>query len=619
MLLVEFDHEYSILNSYSKSLNITGIETEELIGKDIRNYLPELNENNLSDLGFTSFNSKIVHKNNDAISVGVSILKPDSGNYVAVICEHWDRNERKDSEAKLKALFESALDGVVTIDENGIIQTLNPATLNLFGYEKEEMVGKNISMLMPEPDRSHHDQYIASYLKSGKRKIIGIGREVEAQKKNGDLIPIKLSITEIITGGKRSFMGMMHDLTNQKLAEQKIINYSNELEGLVKKRTEEIILKNKELEKEVRERKQIEAELIEGQKLYREIARNFPDGMISVLNEDLNYLFVDGKALFEMGLSSESLIGTNIKDRLPEKIAYRIEAVLQRVFNNKKESIEIDIDNQSYHISAVPLTDIHDRVNRILVVEENVTAQRKAEKRIKAALKKEMELNNLKSRFVSMASHEFRTPLSTVLSSATLIEKHIGEKMPPALKHIERIKSSVQNLTEILNDMLSLSKLEEGIIKIRSERVNIESICHEIVEDMQQQTKEGQLISYIHEGKTHQIESDPHILKNILHNLLSNAIKYSDEGSEITLQSGIDQKEFYLRVEDHGMGIPEEDQPYLFQRFFRAHNASNTEGTGLGLSIVKRYVELLNGKIEFRSEVGKGSEFSLKFNVKGNA
>ena len=530
-------------------------------------FFQDFNYESLKEILSTETPSTLVFNNKNS-KVQITIDARDLNGYYSLLISEYS-NIGEGSEDKFKALFDSALDGVVTINKNGRIISLNPATTKMFGYSAEELLGENISILMPEPDRSHHDQYIASYLKTGKRKIIGIGREVHAQKKDGNLLPIKLSITEIKSGGEKIFMGMMHDLTNQKLAEKKILDYSNELKGIVKKRTEEIMRSNKELEKEIRERKQIESELVEGQKLFHEIARNFPDGTISVLDEDLNYVFIDGKELFELNLSSASLIGTNIKDRLPEKIAFKLSGILNRVFQNKKETIEIEINKQSYMVTAVPLTDANNKVKRILVVEENITNQKKAEQKIKNALKKEMELNSLKSRFVSMASHEFRTPLSTVLSSATLVEKHLeAGNIQNTEKHLNRIKSAVSNLTEILNDMLSLSKLEEGIIRIRSEKVLIKDICMELVEEMQQQAKTGQKIRHQHKGSNSEILSDPIILKNILHNLISNAIKYSGENTEINLISEIAGSTLTIIVKDNGIGIPAEDQSFLFQKIF---------------------------------------------------
>ena len=234
---------------------------------------------------------------------------------------------------------------------------------------------------------------------------------------------------------------------------------------------------------------------------------------------------------------------------------------------------------------------------------------KKAEQEILKSLEKEKELGELKSRFVSMASHEFRTPLTTVLSSANLIGKYTESDQQEAReKHINRIKKSVQNLTNILNDFLSLEKLESGAQKVNFGKVDLNDLLQEIVEEMSQNIKNDQEI--ILNGNAPTIQSDEHILKNILFNLISNASKYSSEGDkiEINIEQG---NQLTIHIVDHGIGIPESEQKKMFGRFFRAANATNIQGTGLGLNIVKKYADLLKGKISFTSVEGKGSTFSL--------
>lgn len=237
---------------------------------------------------------------------------------------------------------------------------------------------------------------------------------------------------------------------------------------------------------------------------------------------------------------------------------------------------------------------------------------KKAEAEALKALEKERELNELKTRFVTIASHEFRTPLSTILSSASLIERYHdpadGEKRR---KHIGRIKSSVNNLTHILNDFLSISKLEEGKVSLCPADTELPHFVEEVLEEMSALTKENQTLRYDHTGTATQIHTDRQSLRNILINLISNAIKYSPEGKPVEISSHLSNGHFTLAVRDHGMGIPAVDQPHLFTRFYRAHNASNIQGTGLGLTIVRRYVDLLRGSIAFESEEGQGTEFTV--------
>jgi PAS domain S-box-containing protein len=231
---------------------------------------------------------------------------------------------------------------------------------------------------------------------------------------------------------------------------------------------------------------------------------------------------------------------------------------------------------------------------------------------LRKSLEKERELNELKSKFVSIASHEFRTPLSTLLNAASLIQQYKDKgDLEKVDRHIQRIKSSVHNLTQILNDFLSLGKLEEGKVDINKESINLEDFMSEISEEMRSFFKEGQQLEIRCDNSAEEIHSDQRILRNILFNLITNASKYSEPQKKIFLTCSGDKKTLTLSVRDEGIGIPKEDHKHLFDRFFRASNAGNIQGTGLGLNIVKRYVDLLNGTITFTSEYEKGSTFTV--------
>ena len=237
-----------------------------------------------------------------------------------------------------------------------------------------------------------------------------------------------------------------------------------------------------------------------------------------------------------------------------------------------------------------------------------------AQQEIKKALQREKELNELKSRFVTIASHEFRTPLSTVLSSASLIGKYkLSEEDEKRQKHVNRIKSAVSNLTTILNDFLSLSRIEEGKVYNVPTTFELAPFAANIVEEMQGYIKVGQQIHYRHQGAAEPVTLDKQLFRNILLNLLSNASKYSAEGKNIYLDTEITAEKVIIQVRDEGIGIPEADQAHLFTLFFRAQNAANYEGTGLGLNIVKRYVDLMNGSLHYQSALDAGTTFTIQF------
>lgn len=244
---------------------------------------------------------------------------------------------------------------------------------------------------------------------------------------------------------------------------------------------------------------------------------------------------------------------------------------------------------------------------RTLILREALGELERSQKELEEALNKEKELNEIKSRFVSMASHEFRTPLSTVLSSATLIGKYPNsEDQDKRDKHIRRIKDAVKHLNDLLEDFLSLGKLEEGKVQVQLTQVPIRDLVLEVMEELRMNLKEGQEIDLNLNGQIH-IETDKRMVKHILINLISNAIKFSDPGKRISIRIYDKSPNLVLEVQDQGIGVAKEDMEYLFSSFFRAKNAFNIQGTGLGLHIVKRYTDLLKGRIHFESELDKGT------------
>jgi PAS domain S-box-containing protein len=250
---------------------------------------------------------------------------------------------------------------------------------------------------------------------------------------------------------------------------------------------------------------------------------------------------------------------------------------------------------------------------RTIILKEALQRLEQSQQELSAALDKERQLHEIKSRFVSMASHEFRTPLSAVLSSASLIGKYTtAEQQPNRDKHISRIKDSVKHLNDLLEDFLSLGKLDEGKIGAAPAPFALPETIFDTIEDMKGLVKEGQQIRYNHEGETI-VTNDKKLLRNILINLISNAVKFSDTNRIITVISQVQNGTASVAVQDQGIGISEEDQQHLFSTFFRGKNALNIQGTGLGLHIVKRYADLMQGRLHLQSTLGEGTTITLMF------
>lgn len=232
---------------------------------------------------------------------------------------------------------------------------------------------------------------------------------------------------------------------------------------------------------------------------------------------------------------------------------------------------------------------------------------------LKEALEKEKELNEIKSRFVSMASHEFRTPLSAILSSAALIAKYPNtDDQPRREKHVGKIRESVIHLNELLEDTLSLGRIEEGKVHVHPEKISLSAFALETADEVQGLLKPGQMLQPDVQANL-EVISDKRLLKHIFVNLLTNAIKFSPAGTAIGWKLREENGRILAEVADQGMGIPEEDKAYLFSSFFRARNVTNIQGTGLGLHIVKRYVDMLHGEIGVESELNRGTTISINF------
>ncbi|HUH47984.1 MAG TPA: HAMP domain-containing sensor histidine kinase, partial [Arenibacter sp.] len=289
---------------------------------------------------------------------------------------------------------------------------------------------------------------------------------------------------------------------------------------------------------------------------------------------------------------------------------------IKRTFAGEHLNFEVKFDHQVFSVNTTPLAERDGEVKRVLFVYNNITHQKQIEKKIRKSLRKEHQLNNLKSQFISTASHEFRTPLSAILSSADLIESlNRPENEANRIKHLDRIKSNVQHLTDILDEFLSIGRLEAGKVAVRSEHFDLVPFSKYLIRELRPILKSGQKIISKFESKGIPVHMDPKLLDHILRNLLVNAIKFSDRGSRVIFKSSTDGNMVFFEISDSGIGISPMDQKQIFQQFFRAGNAANIQGTGLGLHLVKQYVTLMKGSISLKSEVDRGTTFYLQFDL----
>ena len=422
------------------------------------------------------------------LSIAVVVLSMFLVLYIKRLYKSIDREKQY-----MNALFEYATEGVILTNEQGRIVLINPAALRLFGYEENELLGKQIEELIPTRFHHNHQAYRTGFYKQPSNRTMGHGRDLFARNSLGDEFPVEVSLSFFKQRNEFYVIAFVVNITERKEAEKRLIEQKDQLEKV----TFAIRKLNAELETKVEE--------------------------------------------------------------------------------------------------------------RTLILREALHELERSQKELNDALNKEKELSELKSRFVSMASHEFRTPLSTVLSSASLISKYVTtDDQLKREKHTRRIKDSVKHLNDLLEDFLSLGKLEEGKISATAGEIVIADFIEELEDEIRAILKDGQLIE-VDNQTTGTFVTDKKLLKNVMINLLTNAVKFSPENKSVRIVVSKAGSRLHLCVEDQGIGISDEDQQHLFSSFYRGKNATNIQGTGLGLHIVKRYLDLLGADVHIKSTLNEGT------------
>ncbi|MAU27377.1 MAG: PAS domain-containing sensor histidine kinase [Muricauda sp.] len=294
-----------------------------------------------------------------------------------------------------------------------------------------------------------------------------------------------------------------------------------------------------------------------------------------------------------------------------------IMALILDVTKRKEQESEIKLLNAELEDKIKQRT--QELEAKVIELREEVKRRKEAEEKATEALQKEKELGDLKTKFLSLVSHEFKTPLSAILTSTTLLSKYTQtEQQEKRNKHLATIKAKVKYLNNILNDFLSVERLESGKVKYNITSFPLSKVINEVVYDSNMLLKTGQKILYPNDIDDIILEFDEKILELVLSNLIHNAIKYSPEDATIDLRASKGDGHITIKVIDEGMGIPKDDQKYIFQRYYRAGNALLTQGTGIGLNIAKLHIGNLGGDISFTSTEGEGSEFELKLPYKNS-
>ncbi|GAA4272821.1 PAS domain-containing sensor histidine kinase [Aquimarina gracilis] len=399
--------------------------------------------------------------------------------------------------------------------------------------------------------------------------------------------------------------------------------------------------------------------------VFRILSEAVSEGIV-VVNKDQIIVATNGSADAIFGYDTKELLGKSLNVLIPQKFHHNHKAHFEGfvansekrhmgrgrdLFGVRKDGTEFPVeaglnpftiyDNNYVMALVIDITERKEQEKKIqelnsrleqkieertqelhCTIEElkqEVKLRVEAEARAKESLQKERDLNELKTKFLSLVSHEFKTPLGGILTSATLIGKYKKEEQQDKReKHLDTIKNKVKYLDNILNDFLSVERLETGKVNYRFSQFPLSKVVNEVVYNANMLLKDGQRINYPQEIDDYVIEFDEKILELVLSNLIHNAVKYSGENTTIDLQVDFENDILTFKIIDQGIGIPEKEQQFIFKRYFRAENALLDQGTGIGLNIVKSHLENLGGNITFTSKEGQGSTFIVKIPVNNN-
>ncbi|WP_370479431.1 sensor histidine kinase [Tamlana flava] len=609
-------------------------------------------------------------------------------------------------------LLKTVSEAVIIVDSHQKIMEVNASVETIFGYAKDEIIHKHINLLIPSNYHKAHTSYFERFIKRGKRRKMGVAKDIFGLKKDGTIFNIEIELSPFSVYDKTYVMALINDISEKKEIEKNlmlrtqalqsanngiiitdalrpdnpIIYFNSAFQNLTGYSYSEIINNNcrflqgndrdqpplKNLREAIKNGKSCQATLRNYKKdgtMFWNDVYIFPitnsrgtvthfigiqndvtlkkkmeeerHHLASIFDESLNEIYVfDAETLkfININYGAQKNIGYSLKelkDMTPLDINVNGgEAEFKKTINlllqKKVEKLEFEglhqrKDGSQYpvevhlqlsnlnekHVFIAIILDITERKNYTTKL-ENTVAERTEQ--LKKALSKEKELNELKTKFLSLVSHEFKTPLSGILTSSQLLGKYtLSEQQQNRDKHIRTITDKVHYLNNILNDFLSIEKLETGKVNYKFNHFKLSKVVNEVVYNSNMLLKEGQQINYPENIDDLSLFQDEKIIQLIFSNLLHNAIKYSPEGSVIDLHVKQDKKITTIKVKDNGFGIPEKDQKSIFERYFRAENVMNTQGTGIGLNIAKSHLEKLGGTISFKSKENKGSTFTIKF------
>ena len=602
-----------------------GYSASEAIGKSISMLVPPDHPDELMHIlnklargeQITQCETVRLRKDGKQIDVALTIspLVDEKGRVLGASTIARDITDRKrvestlrEREARHRAILEASLDAIITIDERGIIESINPATQRLFGYSAAELVGSNVSVLMPSPYHEAHDTYLANYRQTGVRKIIGIGREVSGRRKDGSVFPMDLSVSEIVLNGQRMFLGLVHDVTERKRAEDAMRRARDELEVRVHQRTAELTAVNESLKQE--------------RYLFGTLMDCLPHNIY--FKDAANRFIRINKAMagyFQLRDTAEAVGKTDL-DFFATEHATEAMADEQRIFHTgqpvlDKEEKETWPDGRTTWVATtkMPLYDEAGQIVGTFGISRDITERKQAAEALRAAKEEAEAANRAKSTFLANMSHEIRTPMNAIIGMTELV---LDTSLSPQQREfLTIVAESAEALLAVINDILDFSKIEAGKLLLDSRPLDLREHLGDMMKTMalRADRKGLELLCHVRAAVPEVVVADGARLRQVLINLVGNAIKFTEVGEvmvEVEHEAlAADEIMLHFKVADTGIGIAAEKQAIVFEPFEQADGETSRRygGTGLGLAISSRMADLLGGRIWVESQEGRGSTF----------
>lgn len=527
----------------------------------------------------------------------------------------------KHTNERIEALLNNSIDAILVAFSDGSLQKANPAFHGLFGYTSQDVAELTLAALVMPQEWERVQTAIQNVVASSQAQRL----EVLARRSDGSAFPADMALSASAQAQSVDILCSMRDITEQREVEERQAAMTSGLRSVLLAAGE--LLTYPDLHSVTRRAIELARE-----KLGLERAAIFMldhDVVHGTFGTDMNGIMTDEHEL------SIPITGTPWEKIVTNARTHESTWFVQRgkryQWQKALGSTEVaggwfavtplrsatgllGFMVNDAAISETPLDEMTQDINAVFCsILANIIERKRVEQEIRDAFEKERELGELKSRFVSMVSHEFRTPLASIMISSELLKRH-SDRMSTEMKaaQVTKIQNQIRHLTNLMDDVLTIGKSDMAGLTPQPEVVDLFEFCSEVAQETQQMAQGKHRVVFDSSSGCPQVLVDVKLLRQILFNLLSNATKYSPDGGTVTLLLHCDEEEFVLQVKDQGMGIPAEGRDRIFDTFHRATNVGSIPGTGLGLAIVKRAVDALNGTIDFESQEGVGTTFFVR-------